>query len=48
MAIPPTFLERAIGARIHLRMFGRYVGTGHHFMSGRTHDTDDEASTDEE
>jgi hypothetical protein len=46
--IHPTWLERFIQARINLRIFGRYVGTGHLFVNGRSYDTDDDTSSDDE
>jgi hypothetical protein len=42
----PTKLERMIGARINLRLFGKYIGTGH-YIANRS-DTDSELSSDSE
>jgi len=42
MLLNPTFLERLIGARINLFIFGRSIGTGHHIY------TTDESETDSE
>lgn len=40
----PTPFERLINARINLKIFRWYVGTGHLLF----HDTDDELSSDDE
>lgn len=42
----PTRFEKFIGARINLRIFGWYFGTGHHSI--QSYDTDDELSSDYE
>tara|TARA_B100001778_G_scaffold57122_1_gene44097 strand:+ start:155 stop:304 length:150 start_codon:yes stop_codon:yes gene_type:complete len=44
----PTLLEKLLGARIHLRLFGFWCGTGH-LQYQRNEDTDeDDSSSDEE
>ena len=50
----PTRLERCLNARIDLRVFGIWLGTGNHIYharrarAARGDDTDSEASSDED
>lgn len=44
MTMPPTKLERFLKMRIHLWMFGRYIGTGH--LSRYDTDTESDSESD--
>jgi hypothetical protein len=44
--INPTRFEKCIGARINLRIFRWYLGTGHLLM--QSYDTDDELSSSDD
>lgn len=46
---PPTRVERWIGARIDLRLLGKYVGTGHYFRrNGYMTDSGSDSEDDSE
>lgn len=44
----PTLLEKLLGARINLKLFGFYIGTGHYIISNNLYEDTESENSDSE